>query len=295
MPFLGILGLSLICVPSISLMLEGRKWESIICSLVGSMLLFLVSRTLPLFFTFLIVGTAFIYLYCLNKNKSPFRCVIINSLWFIILFIIYLVIVSIAKQENIVMSFINDYRYLIDNFPEGSMVKQYMQLMAISDVQFKTLYEQSKNVFLMLPYLIPSLIAIYVFFGNLINYYWCFSLFKKKGVILKSIPLFKTWDLPWFYVIGVIAGLIFILIPHFNATYDFMFDAVGVNFLIVFGLLYTTLGFSVLWGMFDKFNVSLVWRLLIIFAISFFLILIIIVPVIGMLDVWINFRKLERN
>ncbi|MCE5330149.1 YybS family protein [bacterium] len=294
-PFLGILGLSLISVPSIRLMLEGRKWESMICALVGSSLLYFVDWTLPLFFTVFVIGTAFIYLYCFNRNKSPFQIIIINSLWFICLIILYLFIASLTKQENLIVSFINNYRHVIDNFPDDPMIKQYMQLMAISETQFKALYEQSKNIFIMLPYLIPSLLLIYGFFGSLINYYWCVSIFKKRGIILKSIPLFRTWDLPWFYVSGIIIGLIFIIIPHFNPAYDFVFDAVGINFLIVFGLLYTTLGFSVLWGIFDRFNISLIYRVLTIIAISFFLILIIIIPVMGILDVWINFRKLERH
>lgn len=294
-PFIGILGLSLISVPSIKLMLEGRKWESMICALIGSSLLFFIDWTLPVFFTVLVIGTAYIYLYCFNKNKSPFQTIIINSLWFACLIILYVLAVSLARQENMIVSFMNNYRNVINNFPNDPLIKQYMQLMAISDTQFKTLYEQSKNIFIMLPYLVPSLLLMYIFIGSLINYYWCISIFKKSGIILKSIPQFKTWDLPWFYVSGIIIGLIFIIIPHFNPAYDFVFDAMGINCLIIFGLFYTVLGFSVLWGMFDKFNISLMWRVLIILAISFFLILIIIIPVMGVLDVWINFRKLERH
>lgn len=294
-PFIGILGLSLISVPSIKLMLEGRKWESMICALIGSSLLFFIDWTLPVFFTILVVGTAYIYLYCFNRNKNPFRIVLINSLWFICLIILYVLVVSLARQENLVTGFINNYRDVVNNFPNDPLIKQYMQLMAISDTQFKALYEQSKNIFIMLPYLMPSLILMYVFIGSLVNYYWCISLFKKSGVVLKSIPQFKTWDLPWFYVSGIIIGLILVVIPHFNPVYDFVFDAVGINFLIIFGLFYTALGFSVLWGIFDKFNISSIWRVLIILIISFFLVLIVIIPVMGILDVWINFRKLERH
>ena len=147
----------------------------------------------------------------------------------------------------------------------------------------------------MLPYLVPGLLLVYVFLGSLINYYWCVSIFKKRGLILKGMPLFKEWDAPWYLISGLIIGFVFVVIPPFNAAYDFAFDAVGINLLIVFGLLYTALGFSVLWSMFDKLHTSTIWRIIIISILSFFLILIIVIPIMGIIDVWANFRKLERR
>ncbi|HAX18307.1 MAG TPA: hypothetical protein DCY00_06910 [Actinobacteria bacterium] len=69
----------------------------------------------------------------------------------------------------------------------------------------------------------------------------------------------------------------------------------GINLLIIFGLIYTVTGFAVLWGIFDNFKMAYLWRILIIIAISFFIVLLIIIPIIGILDIWINFRKLERR
>ncbi|MCL6087477.1 MAG: YybS family protein [Actinobacteria bacterium] len=294
-PFIGIIGLALISIPSIKLMLEGRKWESILCALIGSFVLFFIDWTMPVFFFVFVICTALVYLYCFKRGKSPFFIITLNSILFIALIILYILAVSFARQENLIISFLNNYKTVINNFPADPLVKQYMQIMAISETQFKTLYEQSKNIFLMLPYLIPGLLLIYIFFSSLINYYWCASIFKKSSLILRSMPLFKTWDLPWYYVAGIITGLILIVIPYFNVSYNFILNAVGINLLIVFGAFYSVLGFSVAWGIFDKFNVALIWRVLIILLISFFLILIVVIPIMGILDVWINFRKLERH
>lgn len=294
-PFLGILGLALISIPATKLMLEGRIWESIICALIGSLVLAFIDWTLPLFFSILVIGTAIIYLFCFKKNKGPFQIIIFNSILFIALVLIFLLVFSLIKKQNVLISFMDYYKSMINSFPDSPFVKQYMQLMAISETQFKALYEQTKSIFLFLPYLIPSLLLIYVFLGSIINYYWSLSIFKRSEVILKGMPLFQTWDLPWYYVSGVIIGLILIIIPHFNPTYDFAFDVVGINLLIIFGLIYSTLGFSVLWGIFDKFHVPGVWRILIILIISFFSVIIILIPVMGIIDVWANFRKLERH
>lgn len=294
-PFLGILGLALISIPSIKLMLEGRIWESIICALIGSSFLFFIDWILPLFFSILIIGMSFIYLFCFKKNKNPFLVVILNGILFIILIAIFLIILSIIKRQNILISFMNYYKETINTFPNSPFIKQYMQLMSINETQFNALYEQTKNILLFLPYVIPGLLLVYVFLSSIINYYWSLLIFKKDKIILRGLPLFQTWDLPWGFVSGIILGLILIMIPHFNKYYNFIFNVVGINLLIIFGLIYSILGFSVLWGIFDKFHVLILWRILIIILISFFPILIILIPVIGIIDVWANFRKLERH
>lgn len=294
-PFLGILGIALISIPVIALMLEGRILESIICAVGGSLVLIFVSWTLIIFFCVLIIGTAVIYLLCFKNNKNPFQVIAYNSIFFIVLLVLFILVFSLAKQQNLVTGFISNYSTSINKLPDEPIIKQYMQLMAISDTQFKSLFEQSKSMFMMLPYLIPGLLVMYVVLGSLINYCWCQSIFKKRGLILKGMPLFKTWDAPWYLVSGLIIGLIFVVIPHFNPVYDIAFDAVGINLLIIFGLLYTALGFSVLWSMFDKLHTSMLWRVLIILILSFFLILIIVIPIMGIIDVWANLRKLERR
>jgi uncharacterized protein YybS (DUF2232 family) len=113
--------------------------------------------------------------------------------------------------------------------------------------------------------------------------------------MLKELPLFKTWDIPWYYVIGLIIGLILVIIPDFNKSYDFVFDVVGINLLVVFGILYTIIGFAVLWGIFDRFKMPVSWRVLIIILVSFFSMFLIIIPILGIIDIWLNFRKLERH
>jgi len=294
-PFLGIFGLALISIPVITLMLEGRKVDSIICAVLGSLILIFISWPMSIFFCIVLLCTAVIYLFCFENNKNPFQIVAYNSILFIALLVLFVVVFSLVKQQNLAVNFISNYSNIVNKLPDEPFIKQYMQLMAISETQFKSLFEQSRGIFLMLPYLIPGMLVVYVFMGSLVNYYWCVSIFKKRGIVLKSMPLFKAWDIPWYMISGLIIGLVFVIIPSFNAAYDFAFYAAGINLLIVFGLLYTALGFSILWSIFDRLHTSTLWRVLIILMICFFLILIIVIPIMGIIDVWANFRKLERR
>ncbi|MHB1276303.1 MAG: DUF2232 domain-containing protein, partial [Candidatus Humimicrobiaceae bacterium] len=150
-PFLGIFGLALISIPVVALMLEGRIWDSIICAVGGSLILIFVSWTLIIFFCVLLLGTAVIYLLCFKNNKYPFQVIVYNSILFIVLFVLFAVIFSLVKQQNMAGSFISNYNVVINKLPDEPFIKQYMQLMAISDTQFKSLFEQSRSIFMMLP------------------------------------------------------------------------------------------------------------------------------------------------
>jgi len=294
-PMVLVVSLALITIPSVKLMLEGRIWESIFCSVIGSSILFFVDFTIPIFFMVLLVCTSFVYLYSFRSFKSPFKIIVLNSAVFILIIILYIFIVSLISQQNIIVEFLDGYKKIVNDLPNHPLIQRYTQLMGVSDDQVKQLFEQSKGFLNMLPYVVPSFIIFYIFASSLLNYYWSSLIFKKSGLLLKELPLFKTWDIHWYYVIGLIFGFIFVIIPDFNKSYDFVFDAIGINFLVVFGILYTVIGFAVLWGIFDRFKISISWRVLIIILISFFSVFLLIIPILGIIDIWFNFRKLERH
>ncbi len=294
-PFIGIIGLSLILIPSVRMMLEGRIWESILCSVTGSSVLFFFDIKIPFLFMAILISVSFIYRYCFARNKGPLLTIALSAIVFIGLLIIFTSFITVFQNPDFIPDFFNRYKETIANFPDDPIVQEYMKTMSISREQMQSTITQAGGFLNMIPYLIPSVIIVYIFLSIFISYYWSMVIFRKNGIVLKGIPLFKTWDIPWYLIFGFIFGLILVLIPNFNARFDFSLDAIGANLLIIFGLLYTVMGFAVLWGIFDNFKIAYAWRILIIIAISFFIILLIIIPIIGILDIWINFRKLERH
>jgi hypothetical protein len=56
------------------------------------------------------------------------------------------------------------------------------------------------------------------------------------------------------------------------------------------------LGISVLWGIFARFRLGLLIRVIIIVILWFFFaIAVIVFPLMGLIDIWANFRKLKRE
>ena len=71
---------------------------------------------------------------------------------------------------------------------------------------------------------------------------------------------------------------------------------VGFNLIIMSGALYSILGISVLWGIFGRFKLGLLIKVIIIaFLLFFFIVALFIFPLLGLIDIWANFRKLKRN
>jgi len=74
-----------------------------------------------------------------------------------------------------------------------------------------------------------------------------------------------------------------------------LIDISGYNLIIIFGMLYMVLGISVMWGIFERFKMAFLFRVLIIVFLWFFFgFALIIFPILGIIDIWANFRKLKR-
>jgi hypothetical protein len=55
------------------------------------------------------------------------------------------------------------------------------------------------------------------------------------------------------------------------------------------------LGTAVLWGVFEKFNVRVLIRVIIILVMFFLLGFGVFLPLLGLIDIWANLRKLART
>ena len=294
MPFIAVVGLAMVAVPTTLLILTGRKRDGIICAAVGSLFLFFINYLFAIFLIAYIVAVSFLHLLHHKEERAPSKTILYSVLILIGVLLAYAIAVSLVNQENIYTGFLEGYRQSIDNIANEPLVARYAEIAAISQPQMESMIEQSKQLLLFIPYLLPSLIIVFLFLASLLNYYFSTVFLKRYGVFIKKIEDFSQWDFPWYYCWGVIAGLVFVLIPEFNANFDRILDITGFNLLVLFVFLYTVLGFSVLIGIFKKYKLSVIFRF-IIFFILLFLGAIFLVPLLGLADIWINIRRLKRK
>lgn len=295
-PFLGIIGLALIPVPATLLVLRGRIRDGIICAVIACLILLLLDYILASVAIIVIVAVSFIYKSSIGKNKSRLFIVTGISSIFCAAALLYVVLVSVINRINFVGDILNGYNVYIDQISGDQLILDYAGLLSISQSQLDSIIQQTQDILRFFPYIVPGvLISLFVITG-VINYIASFKMLKKYDVDIEPFLSFKNWDLPWYYCWGVILGLILVLIPSMGNNFDMLIDIAGFNLLTVFGLLYLILGISVLWGIFERFKVSIILRIviLIIFGL-FFMFAIFILPFLGLIDIWINFRRLKRG
>ncbi len=293
-PFIAVIGLAMLAVPATLLILTGRKRDGIICAAAGSLFLFFINYLFAIFFIAYIISVSFLYLRFYKEKGAPYKIIIYSALILMGVLLLYSLATSIINQANIYTGFLEGYRQYIGNITDDPLIQRYAEIAAISESQINSMIEQSKQLLLFIPFLLPSLFILVIFLASLLNYYFSTIFLKKYGVFIEKIEDFSQWDLPWHYCWGVIGGLVFVLIPDFNETFDRILNIAGFNLLVIFVSLYTVLGFSVLIGIFKKYKLNIIFRF-IIFFILLFLGVIFLVPLLGLADIWINIRRLKRK
>ena len=295
LPFINFISLAFLSIPAALLMVNNRIRDAVICAVAGIILLYIFNYILATALLVVVLSISFEYRYIIKRDKKIVFAVLGIFAIFIFSIALFILIASIESRKNIITGVISEYYKYIDNMAADPVVKNYQNLLLINSSEFNSLIEQTKPVLRYMPYLIPSFLLVYFGVVSLLNYYFSYLFFRRYDVNLKPLPAFKDWDLPWYWCWGVIIGIILIIIPQFSRHFYTVISAAGLNLIIVFGFLYLILGTAALWGFFDRVNFKSYWRYFILVLIFLTPGLVIFLPVFGLIDIWANFRKLNRT
>jgi uncharacterized protein YybS (DUF2232 family) len=295
LPFASFAGLAFMPVPATLLFISNRYRDAIICAIAGVLILFVFNYVLAIMLIVMICAVAINYKYFVSSNKKlSYRLLSIFAL-FVITLILFLLIDSLILKQNMVKTMLATYRGYVDNISQDPLLKDYQSLFFSDTAQLNEVIGQTQGFLKYLPVIVPGFATAFFGLSAVLNYYFSFMILKKHNIKLEAMPLFKDWDLNWNFCWGVIAGIILLIIPKFNPLYDGIIDAIGYNIIIVFGLLYLVLGTAVLWGLLDKFKVRVSIRIIIIVVMFLLFGFGVVLPVVGLIDIWANFRKLVRS
>jgi hypothetical protein len=156
---------------------------------------------------------------------------------------------------------------------EKSLTKNTDKLMRAKDVMYRM-----KNILTNYQVAIWNISEMFFFYLGIL------LMLKKRS---ESI-IHKTFRLPYISVYFLILGLVMILIPSFKR--------IGVNLTVSLATLFLIQGFSILdyfWG--KAFARSKVLLILLIISLLFNTFVLILVALTGLLDIWIDMRKLNKS
>ena len=242
-----------------------------------------------------IIAISFDYKYFFNKGRKTLLIVFSIFLIFTGAAILYVLIESLVVGNNLISEVSKVYNGYINNLPDDPIVKTYQGLFSAEAGQFGAVLKQTQSFLRFFPKLLPGIFCVFFGASSLINYIASTNILGRYDIKLNVLPKFKEWDISWYWCWGIILAIILVIIPQMNSRYDILIDVTGYNLIIVFGSLYLVLGASTLWGIFERFKLTAFWRYFILFIIILTPGFILVLPVIGLVDIWANLRKLNRG
>ncbi len=302
-PGLGLLGVALLPIPTILLVMMGRVRDGIICATASCLVILALNYILAPVTIVLIISVAFIYRWAVEKNKTYWQVIGAVFSAFFAAIILYIILYSAFYRVNFLSEALSGYNEYIDGLMDDSFVEAYSSLMMFDRSQINEIISQTQDILRFIPRVLPGILVVSFGIISWLNYVFSVRIFKRYQIELKIPAPFIKWDLPWYYVWGVIIGLVLVLVPEMVSAVDggiltvnAVIDIVGYNLIIIFGFLYLALGISVLFGIFTRFKVGIVWRILIFASLWFFFgFALIVFPLLGLIDIWANLRKLKRK
>jgi len=302
-PGVGLLGVALLPIPTVLLVIMGRIRDGIICATVACLVILALNYILAPVAIALIISVAFIYRWAVENKKTYWQVTGAVFFAFVAAVILYIILFSVFYRVNFFSETLAGYNEYIDGLMDDSFIDAYSSLMMFDRTQMGEIIAQTQSMLRFIPRILPGMLVVSFGIISGLNYAFSVRIFKRYQIELKPMAPFIKWDLSWYYVWGVIVGLVLVLVPEMGSTagggtltVNTVLDIVGYNLIIIFGLLYLVLGISVLFGIFARFKVGLVWKILIFASLWFFFAFAFIVfPLMGLIDIWANFRRLKRK
>lgn len=181
--------------------------------------------------------------------------------------------------------------FLIESYVAGVVddnIRMYSQLGGSPD-QVGLLTDNAHGITRFLVGIFPAMVLVSTAILVWLNILLGKILFQRSGMWYPDFGDLSRWRLPYRYVWSIIVSGGLILLPLGGAR------ILGVNILIVILFFYLLQGFSILHFFFNKKRIPIFLR-----AAGYFLIiaqqfLMLLVVVLGIIDVWVDFRKLEKK
>lgn len=183
-------------------------------------------------------------------------------------------ITPMAYLEQTVAEIWRLFTQLVDKEP---LLQQELQLTGLNIAEFTAKLAQ----------LMPAFLVINSTLVVLLNYLLSQKLGGLAGVADRRFAL-SSWEAPGWLVFVLIGAGFMLLIPH-QAV-----QIAGVNVLLVCGLLYFFQGLAILSFNFSHFQVPRILRWIAYFLLLMIKSLMLLVILLGLIDLWLDFRRLHR-
>lgn len=238
----------------------------------------------------LFIAFAPIVMYITYGIKNRKRSMEIIGVSALIFFIILLLISGIIRETSglsIVNQMEEGFKSILD------MQVELLQEMGQSIDEISNIKEFFESSYKYILLILPTLLILIAIFISYVNYYLASVTLRKIGIGIVNIPRFSRFRLPNNISLGVIVTFISLFILRYLNFPSY--DAVLVNLVVLFSMMFLIQGLSVIDFFLLRFKMFFLFRLILVTTIVFITPLVSIISILGLIDTLFDFRKIRKK
>lgn len=257
--------------------------------------LLIFSLSTPLEAIFLVLqfgGLALVYGLAFHKRLHPGLTLIYGSLTAVasILLVLYLAYLIFGANS---INMIEQMKAAID--PTIVLYEKIGLFDGQRGITAEVAREMLLAVINRLVYIIPALLALYGLSSAFLNYIIAQKILAKLKIPVPQLPAFRYWHLPWWTVWGFVGAFAANMAGNYWGLE--ILQRVASNIMFIYGPVLFTLGLAVINFFIHKYlDGGFLYRwMIILFVFLFFQFAMWIIAVIGLADLFFNYRHLPRE
>ncbi len=290
LPMLSFLTLALCPLPILFIAARrGVKAGFASISILGVILVLLIGtiKTIPLLAIVAFFGL--VYLYEVKGSTSFAHALVAGTAIVTISLVLSGYLIYQTRKTNIVTEQVKELKKDLAN-----LRKEYVK-QGISEKQIEAQFQAIDESLGILPKIIPAIVLIFSAWIAFLNLILSGIVLKKLNKLVLARPVFKHWQFPWYFAWGYIIGLAGTFFSSYLGVYQESGRIVGMNFLVVFNLLFLVQGFAIIYFYFEKLKIKSYIRALVVGILIVIPLASPLIAWLGLLDVWFNFRKMPSE
>lgn len=170
---------------------------------------------------------------------------------------------------------------------------QMFREMGLSNFEIAKTIEELEGTYQLFMWIFPVIILAFSVLCSYINYYFSVQVLRKSGIGIVTVPRFSKFRLPNNILLGITIMLIFSYI--IGALKTGISDIVFLNIAALVLFMFTTQGLSVVDFYLRNYKFKPIARVITIIFLILIRPLSSIVFLIGVVDTFMDFRKLRRS
>lgn len=277
-------------VPITVLIVRRDLRTGILATVVAGILVGLFGSLLRAFFLFTqFAGTGLLYGYLFKKEAAPGRMVMAGTLMALLSLVLSLIL-SFKLLGLAPGQLWADLEQTSDHILELYRRSGMLEGLAKQGITLEELRHSVESTVAYIKLLLPAMLATIALFTAFINYLVAEAVLQRLNLRKRLLPPFRYWQLPWYTLWGVIAGLgLWLGGDYWQLAW---LKTVGLNILYLYLPLLLGNGLAVVSFFAHKFNWSPVLK------VAFLLAFLIYIPLglfmllaLGLFDPFLGWRK----